>query len=376
MSVMVVSGLHSKSMANAETHVPFSAESYAIVIALSATLERKTTMDDDRLRSRAARLYAIGRYLYQCGDRGATVIELADNFAIDRSQIYKDLEHLEQIGEPIYKNDSRWCLDRERYINRVPITLRETLALYLAARLLSKQSDKHNPHVVSALDKLGEALALNHQNVGLHIRRAADAVRQRRADAGFVKVFETFARAWADQCRVEVTYLSARQDSWEQRIIAPYYLEVSGIGYATYIIGHDSKSNAIRTFKLERIAAAHIRPFDRFDIPDSFDAQARLGNAWGVIWPAEGEEPIEVRLRFSIDVARRVKETIWHPSQIIEDLPEGGCRYTVRVGSTKEMRPWVRGWGKDVEVEAPDGFRAEIAAELQSALAQYASGTP
>lgn len=332
--------------------------------------------DDDRLHNRAARLYAIGRFLYQRGDHGATVIELARHFAIDRTQMYKDLDDLEKVGEPIYKNDSRWCLDRERYIHRVPITLRETLALYLAARLLSKQSDKHNPHVVSALDKLGEALAINHQNVGTHIQRAADAVRQRHTDYGYVKVFETFARAWADLKRVEIMYWSSKRNDWEPRIIAPYYLEVSSIGYATYIIAHDSKSNAIRTFKLERIATAHIRPFDTFEIPATFNAEARLGNAWGVMWPADGEEPTAVCLRFSADVARRVKETIWHPSQVIEDLNDGGCRYTVRVGSTTEMRPWVRGWGKDVVVEAPTDFRAQIAAELRSALAQYESETP
>lgn len=328
-------------------------------------------MEDDRLQSRAARLYAIPRFLYERGEHGATVKEMASYFGIHRSQIYDDLPLLEQAGEPIYQDGSRWKLDRDRYLIRVPINLRESLAFYLAARLLSKQSDKHNPYVVSALDKLALALERNYPHIGAHIHRAAAAVSQRATDAGFIKVFEVLARAWADQCRVEITYMGAKQEDWEPRTLSPYYLEVSGIGYATYVIGHDSKSHAIRTFKVERIASARILPFDPFEIPADFDPQQRLGNAWGVIWPAEGEEPIEVCLRFSKHVARRVKETIWHPSQMIEDLADGSCRYTVRVGSTLEMRPWVRGWGSDVVVESPLDFRAEIVAELQAALAHY-----
>ncbi len=330
-------------------------------------------MSDDRLRARAARLYGIARYLYECGNQGAKVIEIAEHFDIHRTQIYKDLKFMEQEGEPIYQAGSRWYLDRDRYIHRLPINLREALAFYLAARLLSKQSDKHNPYVVSALDKLGSALTNNHRNIGLHIQQAANVVRQRPADAGFTKIFETFARAWADQCRVEVTYLSAKSkySNWEQRTISPYYLEVSGIGYSTYVIGHDSKSNAIRTFKLERIATANLRVFDTFEIPVSFDPQERLGNAWGIIWPAEGEDPVDVRLLFSPAVAHRVKETIWHPSQVIEDLHNGGCRYGVRVGSTLEMRPWVRGWCRDVAVEWPLAFRQEMVDELQAALELY-----
>jgi len=75
-----------------------------------------------------------------------------------------------------------------------------------------------------------------------------------------------------------------------------------------------------------------------------------------VIW---GEET-EVKLKFSPKVARRVKESVWHPSQGIEDLPDGGCLLTVRVGSTLEMTPWIRGWGPQVEVLAPQGLRDEF----------------
>ena len=69
-----------------------------------------------------------------------------------------------------------------------------------------------------------------------------------------------------------------------------------------------------------------------------------------------GEET-EVKLKFSPQVTRRVKESVWHPSQTIEDLPGGGCVLIVRVGSVLEMTPWIRGWGPDVEVLEPEELR-------------------
>jgi predicted DNA-binding transcriptional regulator YafY len=330
-------------------------------------------MEETRIAARIQRLEAIRRYLYW-QSHGATVIELARHFEVERSTIYNDIDTLSEAGEPIYQEGSRIFLNREDYLSHIKITLREALALYLAARLLSKQSDTHNPHVVSALDKLAEALGPMYPVIGEHIHQAALSVQQRPTDPGYVRVFEIFARAWADQHVVDIIYGAPNSPDPIHRTIAPYYMEVSGIGFATYIIGHDSLRNQIRTFKLDRIRIATPRPETTFTIPESFDPQDRLGNAWGVMWPHDGEEPTEVRIRFTQQAAWRIRESLWHPSQIIEDLPDGGCRYTVRVGSTVEMRPWIRGWGKDAVVEWPPAFRNEIAAELRDAARNYGSG--
>jgi predicted DNA-binding transcriptional regulator YafY len=76
-------------------------------------------------------------------------------------------------------------------------------------------------------------------------------------------------------------------------------------------------------------------------------------------------------LRFTPGVVRRVKESIWHPSQRIEDLPDGSCLFTVQVGSTMEFKPWVRQWGSAVSVVSPPDFREEIAAEVREMARIY-----
>jgi proteasome accessory factor B len=134
------------------------------------------------------------------------------------------------------------------------------------------------------------------------------------------------------------------------------------------VIGFDELRGALRTLKVERVQEARLTD-ERFSVPSSFDPQQLLASAWGVIWRDEGE--IEVTLRFAPPVVRRVKESVWHHSQRIEDLPDGSCLFTVQVGSTLEFKPWVRQWGSAVTVISPAAFRDEIRAEAREMAREY-----
>ncbi|HKZ70809.1 MAG TPA: WYL domain-containing protein [Anaerolineales bacterium] len=52
-------------------------------------------------------------------------------------------------------------------------------------------------------------------------------------------------------------------------------------------------------------------------------------------------------------------------------MPNGGCILTVTVSSTLKMKPWIRQWGKDVIVLAPEELRREIAEEMWEAAQNY-----
>jgi predicted DNA-binding transcriptional regulator YafY len=68
-----------------------------------------------------------------------------------------------------------------------------------------------------------------------------------------------------------------------------------------------------------------------------------------------------------------VVERQWHPSQQLQDTPDGGCLLQVQVSEPLEMQPWIRSWGAQVEVIAPDWLRQRIADELQQAAERYRS---
>jgi predicted DNA-binding transcriptional regulator YafY len=70
-------------------------------------------------------------------------------------------------------------------------------------------------------------------------------------------------------------------------------------------------------------------------------------------------------------VAALVQERIWHPSQMIDELADGGLLLTVRVSDPREMRPWIRSWGADVEVLEPYDLRAEMVEQARRMLECY-----
>src|SRR5438132_827135 len=117
----------------------------------------------------------------------------------------------------------------------------------------------------------------------------------------------------------------------------------------------------MRTFKVERIVSADMLP-QAFDIPENLNLDELLSSAWGIIW---GDGHL-VKLRFTKEVAWRVKESRWHPTQTIEDTDDGGCVLTLSIASLMELGRWVRGWGDSVEVLAPRELREELRAGARS----------
>jgi predicted DNA-binding transcriptional regulator YafY len=319
------------------------------------------------LDSRLERIHDIERKLAR-NPKGWTTGELAKEYGVDISTIQRDLNYLESLGTGLIRQGRRYVLNHRRALHTVKMTNDEVLALYLAARLLSRHSDEHNPHVVRALEKLADALRDKSPRIAQHIDQAATAVRSRRSRPHYIEALEVLTQAWATGHKVRLRYRSPDNQKTE-RTFAPYFIEPSGIGYACYVIGYDFLREKLRTLKIERIIEAELTN-EPFDIPAEFDAQKLLANAWGVMWRDEGS--IEVVLRFDASVVWRIKESTWHHSQRIEDVPDGSCIFRVQVGSTLEIKPWIRQWGSAVTVLEPASLRQEIVNEVRIMMKNYA----
>jgi proteasome accessory factor B len=316
----------------------------------------------DRIQSKAARLRRIEHRLYNT-PHGLRAVQLAEYCGVDRRTVYRDLASLEEMGVPVWEEGGRYGIDRESYLSTIRLNLNEAVALFFAARLLAHHSDEHNPHVVSALSKL--AAGLPDTTISSHIARAADVIRAKQLRADYVRVLEAITRAWADRRQLRIQYRAA-SGALTERVICPYFLEVSRSEPASYVIAHDALRGALRTFKLERVVAAEILA-DSYIIPDDFDPYTHLAAAWGVM----DEVEVEIRLRFSPAATSRVKESVWHHSQRIVDTAEGGCELTMQVGGIREVRIWVLGWGADVEVLAPAALRDEVQAHAARMIEIY-----
>lgn len=299
---------------------------------------------------------------------GLTKAEIARRLGVHRSTAAEYIDSLQGIDAPVYEvSPNRYTINRDEYEVLISVDMHESLALHLATRLLTTRTDKHYPHAASALRKLAAALEKLAPLISDHMRRSAGVLDgdHRRRDSAFLEVLETLTRAWSRGLKVKITHEMEDGQTFAYTF-APYFIEPYAIGHTMHVIGLRQPPGKIRTLKIERIRTARLLD-EPYTIPASFDPSEYLKDAWG-IWNA-GEEPQKVVLRFSPLVAKRVQETQWHHSQKTTLQPDGSVIWEARVMEWKEMLPWVRGWGADVEALEPDELRAALTREA-SRLAQ------
>ncbi len=303
----------------------------------------------DRLRE-MERLYVM---------RGFTDQELADRLGVTRSTVWKDRQVMAENVPLIDDGPGRFRVDRGRYISEVRLNLYEALTLYLAARRASRQTQMADLHATSALEKLARSLQ---QPMMERLVAAAETVPARRPSEDGKRIMESIARGWAERIVVNVVYRAFGADTTKTHRVRPYLIEPSQWSDSVYLIGHSHRAENIIAFKTERIERASLTT-ERFELPDDFDEHELFRHAWG-IWTT-GREPVEVRLKFTPGRAtQRVKESVWHPLEEVSDSEDGGCIWLCAVDEWQEMLPWIRSWGADCEVLAPDALRAEMVAEL------------
>lgn len=299
--------------------------------------------------------------------------EIARRLGVNRSTVGRYVDELSSRHDfpvPIYEEDGRLKINRDRYLNYISLTLHEAMAVHLATRLMATHTDKQNPYAASALRKLGQSLGDFAPLISQHLLASAEVMDNaaQRRDPNYLRVLEVLTRAWSEGQRVHIWHKSETTGKIIEYDFAPYFIEPYAAGRTTHVIGHCKSPERMRTFKIERIERAE--PLDEsYVIPADFDPQAQLANAWG-IWYTD-TEPVKVELKFHPRVVGRVKETRWHRGEDTEDLPDGSLRWWAMIAEPQEMLPWVRGWGADVEVVEPEGLREVLMGEARRLAEMY-----
>jgi predicted DNA-binding transcriptional regulator YafY len=295
------------------------------------------------------------------------VHELAAEFRTRRETIYRDLRVLQDAGYPI-TGDERGRLSRPRLMSsRVPdirFSAPELGALLLAvaqahaalpnAELLSSAAFKlkalaesEADSVPPGLDEMFETWTCGSKDYRAHESRIAlliEAILRKR--------------------RSLVEYRTPSRSEAKTYEFDPYRLLFVGGGL--YVVGRVPKHAGTATLAIDRLLSVVLSKTE-FEVDQTFDPQKCRENAFGVSW----QEPVDIVLRFRADQAPYVRERLWHPSQELTDLTDGGVQLAFRAGGPFEIRRWILGWGDAVEVVSPEELRREIGKILSDAAHVY-----
>jgi predicted DNA-binding transcriptional regulator YafY len=321
-----------------------------------------------RLINRGERLTAIERMLFR-NSQGLRAVEIAKACGVDRRTIYRDLAMLEKLNIPITQEDGRFFINHNYYLASVRLNFHEAIALFVAVRVFARNARQQNPHVVSALNKLGVALP---EPLSSHVTYIADWVRGNPVDRNYVQILETITHAWVERRAVKIWGGGKNSDS-AYSDFSTYFIEPTATG-GLYAIGSDDDGRSVKALKIDAIKRAKLLE-THYEIPPDFDRHPYLESVWGIM-SGEGEERTKIVLAFSTDVTPLIRERLWHTSQQIETLEDKRCTLSLEVSDWRELLPWIRSWGAQVEVLKPEALRRELALEaLRLASVYHAAGT-
>jgi len=299
---------------------------------------------------------------------GRTVPELMREVKYSRRTVWRDLAVLQQAGFPLTTEqdgrESRYLLiEGSRGTPPIPFTLAELMSLHMGRHLLVPlRGTPVGEAVHTALEKVSATLPpaakafLERLNQGVSARTV-----QAKDYSRATETLRLLQEALQERRTVEAEYHSFGRDAVSRRRLDPVHLWYQQGGI--YLAAYCNTRRQVLTFALERFRRARMTD-DTFQPPPDFNLDRYLQGSFGLF----RGEPVRVTLRFSRQVARYVAERLWHPSQTLSPLLTGELEMTLRVPVCPDLRRWILGYGKDVEVLGPKSLRDDIRREWLGAL--------
>lgn len=302
----------------------------------------------------------------QRSPRGLAPRELAQALKVNRSTIHRDLNEIAERVELRQHEGGGYYIDPVTYTRSVWLSNAEALTIYIALRRFIRQTSYAPNFFASAIQKI--ATTLRHTSLRAQLGMATASLdEERSANRSQTEVWKRLLQSWYERVRIQVDYQKGRHNQTDTHIFDPYLFEPAVLSHGVYVIGWSHTRDALRTLKVDRIQRVTFTT-EFFEPDDTLQPDVLLRHAWGVWY---GRQQTQVILRFDSAVAARVREELWHPSQVLEEQPDGSLIWSVEIAGTLELVSWIRGWGHEVEVLAPESLRSQIANSLRLAAARY-----
>lgn len=318
-----------------------------------------------------ARQWRILRHI-EASKNGMTVAEMADLEGIGVRTAYRDLEALQEAGFPLYyeKVDriNRWAfVDTYKFRVPQPFTMTELMSLHLYSDLIrmfkgtafydsleslfKKVRSTLPPQALAYLDKVQSTFAVG--------------IKPYKEYGQFKEIINQVNQAVTDGLSLEIAYQPLRTGKEVLRRVDPY--KIWFFEGAIYLIGYCRLRGEVRMFVVDRIKMLRVSD-EKFDLPKDFSLDEFMKHSFKVI---QGELHT-VKIRISPQWSRWVGEKIWHESQKIEKLEDGGLELTFRVAGLSEIKMWVLSLGREAVVIEPERLREMVLETLEQTVVEYA----
>ncbi len=302
----------------------------------------------------------------QAARYGRTVHELADEYRCTVRTVQRDIQVLEAVGFWLERRqDDQRIYYRFARETRLPLnfSVMEAAALIFAERAgLGLEGTPFGEHLRSAVRRLTGAMS---PEMRQFFERASDyyvpMARGYKPYEDARQILESLNEAVMQRRVCRVSYRSPHAEEPRRYEIEPLRFQPHRGGL--YVISRVARYDNLITQAVERFEEVEVTE-EEFEPPDHLSIDERVRDTFGISY----EEPMDVAVRFTADQAPYVRERIWHPSQQLEELPDGRVVLRLRAGGFFEIKSWILGFGAAAEVLEPEELREAVRGEMRRAL--------
>ena len=310
---------------------------------------------------------------------GTTIEEMGAQLEIDRRSVYRMINLIEELGFPLYdekvplEKEKRWKLE-ESYLKKLPnmkvpdvsLSLPEIISLYLlrseGSLLKGTELEKH---IRSAFGKFSMFLPKDAFSKLNKIKALFVSASKFVKDySGKEEIIGQLMDAMLKNETCYLTYHSFYDDKIKNFKVDPlHFFENDG---GLYLLVNTTTFGDIRTLAVERIQEI-TKTGSSFEYPEDFDPEELLESAFDIVY----EDPVKIKIWFSADQARYIKERTWSKNQEIMDQEDGSIILNMETSGWWDVKRWVLSYGRDAKVLEPEQLREVVATELEAACSHY-----
>lgn len=307
---------------------------------------------------------------------GVTVRELHsrlrnDGIDVSLRTVRRDLDDLTLANLPIYEEKKgksiRYLLNKME-LHPVPFSIDELIGLYFLKELLSPVSSL--PVIQNAYNlifKSIEGLPQLDRKFILNLRKhfKVDYLLMAPEESVSEKTLKTLNQAILDARVISGRYYSFYSDAVTDREIEPYHIIIKNRHY--YLIGYCRERGEVRDFRISRFLRVALTP-ESFKKTGSFSYTDYIRHSWDII---KGKEIYDMKVKFTPQKARFVKEYHHYQADQLKELPDGSLLFCRRVAGLEEVIPWVLGFGGGAEVLSPPELKEAVLNHLKQMQSTY-----
>jgi proteasome accessory factor B len=156
---------------------------------------------------------------------------------------------------------------------------------------------------------------------------------------------------------VTFAYRAAGTDKGSTRRVEPYAL-IHRRGH-WYLVGRDRDRDAVRAFKVSRVAPPIRAAPGRYELPEGFDANEHLA---AEPWEVGGDGVATAVVRFSPKLRWWADQNL--PTARTREAPEGALDVEMPVSNVDALVSWAIGFGAEVEILEPASARRALVDRL------------